>query len=175
MGNIKNIVLTGFMMAGKSVIGKELADITGFEFVDTDDMIIQTEKKQIGDIFSEKGEEYFRNVESRIALEVARKQNAVISTGGGMVLRKQNMEALGKTGVVVNLKITPEVIKKRLDKEKSTRPVIKNSDMNEVLEKLKSRECFYNKCDYSITVSDKKSPRELAEEILEILKRNGEI
>ena len=172
---IKNIVLTGFMMAGKTVIGHELSRITGYDFIDTDKMIVNREKRTINDIFEKDGEEYFRDVESEVVIEAASNKNLVISTGGGLVLRKENIDALRKNGVIVNLKITPEVIRNRLNKEKSTRPVIKNLDINGVLEKLKSRERFYAECDYQITVSDEKTPVEFAKEILEVLRRNGEI
>ena len=172
---IKNIVLTGFMMAGKSKIGRTLAQIAGYMFVDTDDLIVQDEKRDINSIFEKDGEEYFRNVESKIIREVSERKGCVVSTGGGAVLKKENIDNLRRNGVVVNLKITPEVIKSRIESERETRPVIKDLDIDGVLKKLESRNPFYENCDYSIIVSDDKTPEEHAQMIMGILKGNGEI
>lgn len=175
MAVIKNIVLTGFMMAGKTWIGHELAELTGYQFVDTDELIVKHEKRSINDIFSKDGEEYFRDVESKISEMVSEYENSVISTGGGLVLRGKNIDILRKNGVVVNLKITPEVIKSRIENERATRPLIKDLDIDGVLKKLEAREKFYANCDMEIVVSDAKSPREHAEIIIDLLKRNGEM
>ena len=101
-------------MAGKTSVGKELAKILGYDFADTDEMIVKKEGKEISEIFSENGEKYFREIESDIAGVVSVFENTVISTGGGMVLKKENILKLRKNGVIVNLEITDEVIKKRL-------------------------------------------------------------
>ena len=162
-------------MAGKTSVGKELARIIGYDFVDTDAMIVRKEGKEITDIFAEYGEEYFRNVESEMAGVASKLKNVVVSTGGGMVLRKENITKLRENGVVVNLEITGAVIKKRLEKEREKRPLIKNSDYDAVLKKLEARKEFYDNCDYKIIVSDKKGVIAHAEEIVELLKRNGEI
>ena len=87
-----------------------------------------------------------------------------------MVLNPQNIDILRKNGVIVNLKITPEVIKKRIENEKAKRPLIKDLDISGVLEKLKSREKYYNNCDYSITVLQDKTPEEHAKMIIEMIK-----
>lgn len=172
---IKNIVLTGFMMAGKTQIGKALAGLAGLGFADTDEMVEESEQRTINDIFEKDGEEYFRKAETEAAKRAADFKNTVISTGGGMVLDPKNIEILRRTGVVVNLRITPGVISARIEKEKQSRPLIKNLDCGEVVQKLNGRERFYRNCDFSITVSEEKTPEEHAKEILEILKKNGEI
>ncbi len=154
-------------MAGKSSIGRELSNITGYTFVDTDELIIKREQREINDIFKSFGEEYFRALEKEIIKEAALYKNAIISTGGGVVLDRENIEILRKSGVIVNLKITPDVIKSRIENEKSTRPLIKDSNLSEVLEKLNKREEYYENCDYQITVSDDKTPKEHAKIIME--------
>lgn len=157
-------------MAGKSHIGRELSKIMGYSFVDTDDMIIKKEQREINDIFSACGEEYFRHIEKEVVKEASCYEKTVIATGGGVVLNPLNIENLRKNGVIVNLKITPDVIKKRIEKEKSKRPLIKDLDVLGVLEKLKSREEYYNNCDYSITVLEDKTPEEHARMIIDMIK-----
>ena len=80
---MKNIVLIGFMGTGKTVIGRRLANILGFRFVDVDTIIEKRERKSISEIFQDKGELYFRKLESQIIKEVAGKSDSVITTGGG--------------------------------------------------------------------------------------------
>lgn len=162
-------------MAGKTSVGKELAKILGYDFADTDEMIVKKEGKEISEIFSENGEKYFREIESDIAGVVSVFENTVISTGGGMVLKKENILKLRKNGVIVNLEITDEVIKKRLKKEHENRPLIKDSDFESVLKKFETRKQFYDNCDYKIIISVEKGIKEHAEEIIDLLKRNGEI
>ena len=95
----QNIVLIGMPGSGKSTIGKALAEKLSRFFVDTDDVI--TEKHGvISDIFASKGEAYFRDIESEAVKEVAKKGGIVIATGGGAVLRKENVRALKQNGVV---------------------------------------------------------------------------
>jgi len=80
----RNIVLTGFMASGKSAVGKELAKRLKMDFVDTDNLIEEREGMEISRIFREKGESYFRDVETKIVKEVAEYKNSVIATGGGV-------------------------------------------------------------------------------------------
>ena len=162
-------------MAGKTSVGKELARILEFDFADTDELIVKREKKEITDIFADNGEEYFRDIESEVAKDVSALENTVISTGGGMVLRKENISKLRKNGVIVNLEITDVVIKKRLEKEREKRPLIKGADFEEVLAKLEKRKEFYANCEYKIIVSNEKTVKDVAEEIIDLLKKNGEI
>lgn len=96
----RNIVLTGMPSSGKSTIGKKLANELGMKFIDTDKEIEVSEGKTIPEIFAAVGERGFRDIETRVITEVSSKQNCVISTGGGAVLREQNMTALKGNGSV---------------------------------------------------------------------------
>ncbi len=165
-----NIILTGFMATGKSKIGKCLANILGFSFIDTDELIEIKENKTINTIFSEYGEEYFRDVETEVAKDVSVFDNTVISTGGGMVLRKGNLLYLRNNGVVVNLSADFSVIEKRLSHASSTRPLLKNASINEVLDKFNARKPFYDDCDYKITITNENTPQEHAQMIIDKLK-----
>lgn len=95
----QNIVLVGMPGSGKTTIGKALAEALGKEFIDTDDMIV-SEYGVISDIFAEKGEEYFRNIETEQVKKAAKMNGMVIATGGGAVLRAENVEALKQNGIV---------------------------------------------------------------------------
>ncbi len=94
----ENIVLIGMPASGKSTVGKQLAKITGREFIDTDEMIVNLANMPITDIFTKHGEEVFRDMESRCVDEVSKKNGCVIATGGGVILRRSNVDALYQNG-----------------------------------------------------------------------------
>ena len=97
---MKNIVLIGLSGCGKSSFGKRLSRLLRMPLLDTDAMIVEAEGRPISDIFAERGEAYFRDLESAACLAVSELAGAVIATGGGAVLRKENMEALAKNGMI---------------------------------------------------------------------------
>ncbi|MCD7872733.1 MAG: shikimate kinase [Clostridiales bacterium] len=127
-----NIVLCGFMGAGKTTVGKEIAEITGRKFVDTDELIEKKQHKSISDIFKEFGEDYFRNAEYEICREAAEMENAVISTGGGAVTFERNTEALKKGGKIVFLDASFGAVCSRIGND-SSRPLFKNKENAEKL------------------------------------------
>ena len=94
----ENIVLTGMPASGKSTVGRLIADAMGREFIDTDDIICEDERKSIPDIFRENGEKYFRDAETRAVKRVASLCGKVIATGGGAILREENVDALRENG-----------------------------------------------------------------------------
>ena len=96
----RNIVLTGMPGSGKSTIGKALAEKTGKEFVDTDELVKANEGKEISDIFALFGEAYFRDAESKAIEEVSKRNGLVIATGGGAVLREKNTDNLSSNGKI---------------------------------------------------------------------------
>ena len=108
-----NVVLTGFMGTGKSTVGRLLADLLGYEFVDTDDLIEQGHGP-ISTIFGEQGEDAFRELEREVARDLAGRDRLVISTGGRMMLDPQNASTLGATARVFCLVATPETIAARV-------------------------------------------------------------
>lgn len=164
---MKNIVLTGFMASGKSTVGRELSEISGMEFVDTDELVEKSVGITINEIFQKYGEEYFRDRESEAVALAAKKNGAVISTGGGAVLRRENVELLRKNGVVFNLEPTAAVICERLNDARASRPLLAGEELEAVLERFRKRQPYYDNCDCKIYVSNSKTPREFAAEILE--------
>jgi shikimate kinase len=118
------VVLIGFMGAGKSTIGKPLADKLGFDFIEMDALVLkQSHYNSITDIFTEKGEPFFRDLETSVAKSLSKQLNVVISTGGGVPCRKENMLAL-KTAetLIVYLETSFEVVHARVGND-STRPL----------------------------------------------------
>ena len=128
-----NLVLTGFMGTGKTEVGKLVALKAGLLFADSDDKIEEEEGMSISAIFSSRGEEYFRNAEARVIFSLSKLTGAVISTGGGAVLRRENIRNLEKNGLVFALYASPGVILQRVGKN-SGRPLL---DVPDPLEKIK--------------------------------------
>ena len=123
-----NIVLIGCMGCGKTTVGKELSLRHGYIFVDTDDCIEEREGMSIGEIFEQKGEPYFRYIETALIREFSDTlRHAVISTGGGLPVREENTELLKKLGRVYYLSATPETLYDRI-KEDDSRPLLNCED-----------------------------------------------
>ncbi|OGC07923.1 hypothetical protein A2230_04100 [candidate division WOR-1 bacterium RIFOXYA2_FULL_36_21] len=152
---MSNIVLIGFMGTGKSDVGKKVAEQLGFSYLDTDEVIEKTEKKKINDIFKENGERYFRDLETEVIRTLQDYDRFVIATGGGMVLRPENVQMLKQIGPLILLYTKPEVIFERVKFVKN-RPLIEEGDKQErIREILKKREPLYEKvADYKIDTSN---------------------
>lgn len=140
---LPNLVLIGFMGCGKSSVGRRLASLTGHRFVDTDDVIVQTEGRSIADIFATDGEAYFREVERRVAEDFVGVCGIVLSSGGGLVLREDNRETLKKIGIVAWLDADPEVLFERATRS-GKRPLLQTENPRETFDQLRaSRQSFY--------------------------------
>jgi len=146
---MKRIFLIGFMGSGKSTIGKKLAAKLSCDFIDMDAYIEQKEGKTIAEIFKTKGENYFRSLEQNVLKSLCIMENVVISTGGGTPCFFDNMEVMNQSGYSVYLKLEAEKIIGRLKNGTGKRPLISNLTAleleQEIRERLKIREPFYNK------------------------------
>ena len=109
-----NLVLIGMMGCGKSTCGRLLSQKLGRRFVDTDALIEEREGRSIPEIFAQDGEDYFRDLETAIVKELSHQSNLVIATGGGIILREENVTALRENGYVVWLNRSPEEIYKKV-------------------------------------------------------------
>ena len=98
-----NIVLMGMPGSGKSTVGEALAKKLNRPFIDTDEVIIEREGMHTSKIIEQKGEPYFRDKETEVVNEVSKLQGYIIATGGGVVLRDQNMQALKQNGFIIFL------------------------------------------------------------------------
>ncbi len=143
-----NIVLIGYRGAGKTTIGKQLAGRMGMEFIDTDDSIVQRSGKSIREIFAEGGETLFRDLESAVIDDLVETDNTVIAAGGGVVLRKTNIEKLQANGRIVWLQAPAEVLWKRLQSDTRTpanRPDLTSTGgLEEILRLLQVRAPLYS-------------------------------
>ncbi len=166
---MKNLVLTGFMGTGKTTVGKILAKKLGYRFLDSDAEIEKREQKSINELFALCGEDGFREIESRVIEELSQKRNSVIATGGGVVLRKENIENLRKNGIVILLRVDMDTIAQRLA-DKSNRPLATGKSAQELCEKLKAREEFYANNDFAFDVGDL-SPMNIADRIIDLYKK----
>ncbi|MGN1115647.1 MAG: shikimate kinase [Candidatus Ornithomonoglobus sp.] len=163
-----NIVLTGFMASGKTEISKAIAAVSKYKLIDTDNMIVKETGKTINEIFAEVGEQGFRELEHRIICKAAELDGCVIATGGGVVLNKDNITALRKNGVIINLAPDFSVIKERLEAARATRPLLQNQDIKAVEKRFNDRKPFYDDCDRKIHIINGRTPRSYALEILSI-------
>ena len=142
-----NVVLIGMPGSGKSKLGKAISRELGREYIDTD-KTIEEKYGSISEIFEKSGEEFFRKIETEAVKEAALKDDAVISTGGGVILKPENMDALKQSGVIIYLKAGEETVFRRT--VKSDRPLIKG-DREKVKNLLTAREPLYEKyADYVI-------------------------
>ena len=126
---MKNIVLIGCMGAGKSTVGRMLAEKLGYGYADTDEMIVSAEGKSINDIFRDCGEEYFRELETGVVKELAGRtgdEKLVLSVGGGLPVRECNRSYLKKIGTVVYLRADEETLAGRI-RNASDRPLLNNT------------------------------------------------
>lgn len=167
------VVLMGYMGSGKSTIGRELATLLGYNFLDLDDFISDKENATISDIFKEKGEIYFRKKETEYLLEVINGfDNIVLALGGGTPCYGNNLSVLSDNSNVVSfyLKLSIPVLSKRLFIERQRRPLISHLNSEEELlefigKHLFERVQYYNKAEHTIT-ADNKSKQDVLEDIL---------
>ena len=145
-----NIVLVGFMGTGKSVVGRVIAQKLEFHFIDTDDVIEQTSKAKISDIFAEHGEDYFRDLESQAVKSVVLMKNQVVATGGGVVLRSSNIDLLRTGGPIFCLNATPKAIWDRVRSSRS-RPLLRGPEPLKKIETLLDKRApYYALADHQI-------------------------
>ena len=165
-----NIVLIGFSTTGKSQVAIGVAQLLGWDFVDTDSEIVKLAGKEIPQIFSEDGEEYFRRLESQLVQQACSRENIVIASGGGAVLDPQNQEMMTSNGVVVLLEAKPETIYERLvhDREKSggVRPLLEVADPLDRIRSLKaSRLPYYAIAEWTVHTDNLTIP-EVCQEVV---------
>ncbi len=164
-----NIIITGFMGTGKTTVGKLLATQLGYDFVDTDELIVARSGQTVEEIFQEKGEAAFRKMEAAVARELAGKEGLVISTGGRTMLDPTNAAALSKSGRVFCLVARPEEIMERLARDPEIRrPLLDGPDpIARIVEIMREREKGYAR--FPQLVTSGKSPEELTTLLIEIL------
>ena len=163
MGN--NIYLIGFMGVGKSTVSRKLAEAAGYEEIDTDARIARRQGRSVSEIFREKGEAYFRDLETELLEELAGQERNVVSCGGGMALRGENVRLMKRGGAVAWLTASPETVLGRVRRDGS-RPLLEGMvELGQIREMMEGRVPYYQKA------ADGRSPEESAEEILRNIKK----
>ena len=169
---VKNLTLTGMMGVGKSTIGKNLAKKLKYNFIDVDKIIEAKEGLSINLIFRNKSESYFRKVENDITLSELKKDNSVISLGGGAFLNKTIRRNVKKFSISFWLDVPVYELIKRL-KKSSQRPLLFKKNIDETVKKIYfDRKKIYNEADYKIKCNSLKS-KEIVNKILEIYEKSG--
>lgn len=148
-----NIVLIGFMGTGKTTVGNGVSRILGMEFVDTDQEVEKVTGLTIREIFQKYGETRFRSEETAAAKRLAKLDHVVISTGGGLVLNPENLEALAETGIVIALWADPDTIYNRVS-HRNTRPLLLQENPRQVIaDLLHQRKHLYRRAQFNIDTS----------------------
>ena len=162
-----NIVLIGYRGTGKSTVGKILAERLGRELVSTDAEIIRRARLPVPDIVQRFGWDHFRDLESEVCRDLAGKDGLIIDTGGGAILRQQNVDSLKKNGVLIWLTADVRTISERIGGD-TQRPSLTGakSYTEEVEEVLRERQPKYKSAANHIIETDGRSVAEVAEAIL---------
>lgn len=154
---MKRIILIGYMGSGKTTVGRALAKELGLQFYDLDWYIESRRRKTIPQLFAERGEEGFREIEHNMLHEVAEFEDIVLSCGGGTPCFYDNIDYMNSLGEVIWLKADPEVLYKHLLMGKTERPLLKGKSPEELItfirEQLEKREPFYSKARHVLNVN----------------------
>jgi shikimate kinase len=142
------VFLSGFMAAGKSAVGRELAKLLGARFVDLDGQIEKAADRTIAELFASSGEAAFRRLESEALAAVCRLDGVVVALGGGAVVRQANRDLIRGSGTLVWLNTPRSTILARLEEAESMRPLYRDAEQAERL--LESRLEHYADCDLEI-------------------------
>ena len=163
----RSIFLIGMMGSGKSSTGPVLAEILKYKYVDLDVLIEKLTKKTIDKVFSEEGEEYFRDLETQCLQEIIKLPSVVVSTGGGVVLKKENWGIL-RQGIIVWLDINKEIALNRLNSKDNIRPLLKGNIDVKYEEIFETRKDIYAQADLRVEINNE-GVKNVAEKILNTL------
>lgn len=161
-----NIVLIGFMGSGKSTISRALSKVFAMDVIEMDQVIAERENMSISEIFEVHGEEYFRNLETKLLRELQARKGVVISCGGGVPMREENVVEMKKNGKVVLLTAKPETILERV-KGSHERPLLENNkNVAFISDLMEKRRMKYEAAADIIIGTDGKTEFEICEEII---------
>lgn len=168
----QNIVLLGFMGTGKSTVGKRLAKILGWDFVDTDAKIEALTGTSISEIFRKHGETRFRSEEVLLVKRLKERHHCVIATGGGTVLNPENWKELSQRGLMIALYAPLDEIYRRIG-HRNDRPLLRG-DREEIQALWERRQPIYGKADWVIDTTNR-GVDEVVQEILQVIKGESDI
>ena len=164
INNKLNICLCGMMGSGKSAIGKILANKLDYNFIDVDKMIEINARKTIKKIFEEDGEDYFRDLEEKITINILENKETIVSLGGGAIINEKIRNFIKKNSFNIYLKVDVDILTKRLQNSKN-RPLIYKTNLKEkIINLINNREKFYRKAD--LIVKNENNINETTENII---------
>ena len=168
-----NIFMIGFMGCGKSTVASKLNQMYGMHVVEMDQEISNQQKMSIQDIFEQYGEEYFRDLETALLKKIATGSEQVVSCGGGVVLREENVAEMKKSGHIVLLTAKPENVLQRVQKD-DNRPILKGrKTVEDIAALIEARKPKYEAAADIVVATDDKSIEDICQEILEKIKGIG--
>ena len=150
----ERIYLLGMPGSGKTTLSKQLAKEINYHFVDLDELIVQSERHTIAEIFAIHSEDYFRQVEQKILQQTTTLDKSVIALGGGTPCFFDNIQVINKHGFSIYLDVPLEVLAQRVSKEANVRPLLQVQSENlltQITEKYKQREPFYKQANLTIS------------------------
>ena len=163
------IILIGFMGSGKTTLGRALAKALGLTFIDLDNYIELRHCKSINQIFAERGEEGFRNIERSLLHEVCEFEDVIISSGGGTPCFFDNIDYMNAQGTTIYLQVPNDRLLTRLKIARSRRPLLKDKNDEEIeqfiVEQMQRREPFYTKADHVFTADRLEDREQIAESV----------
>lgn len=163
---MKNLFLIGYMGTGKSTVASYLAKQYDLDIVEMDQVIVEREGKSIEDIFATHGENYFRDIESKLLEDIQSEKNKVVSCGGGVVLRDQNVTVMKKSGHIVLLTAVPQTILERV-KDDEARPLLKgNKTVEFIQDMMEKRRPYYESAADVVIDTDGKTVACICDEIM---------
>lgn len=167
-----NIVLIGFMGAGKSTVARELGRLAGFRTMDLDAEIVRLQGRSIPEIFAEEGEAAFRNYEEQALRSLSSLRETVIATGGGVIGRAENWVAMRRLGPVVYLRARWETLRARIENGEGRPLAARGRDMERVRTLWETRLPLYAQADLAVD-TDECSATEVARTVLQRIKEEG--
>ncbi|MBO5483903.1 MAG: shikimate kinase [Lachnospiraceae bacterium] len=165
----EHIFLIGFMGVGKTSVSRALSRKLGVREIDTDALIVEQEGMSIARIFEERGEEAFRQTETELLDQVSELSPCIVSCGGGMALRSENVEKMKRQGKIILLSAVPETIYEHV-KDSTHRPLLNgNMNVEYIAQLLAARMPGYRAAADIEVRTDELSPRQVAEKITELI------
>ena len=164
----RSVYLIGMMGSGKTSTGRPLAERLGYGFVDADAVIEQAAGCSIAEMFQRDGEPEFRALEKQVLNSISQRHSLVVATGGGVVTQRENWGVL-HSGIVIWLDVAQEQLLKRLQADRTVRPLLQTADPEAALNKLiAERQALYAEADLTVVIDDE-APEAIADGIVQLL------